>query len=53
LPAIFCENNCSKEFVLVGGINLNTTGTITLGLAEGGQRITLFETDNVNKKDRC
>lgn len=41
-----------REFVLVGGVNLNTTGTITLGLAEGGKRITLFETDNVNKKDR-
>lgn len=42
-----------REVLLVGGINLNTTGTITLGLAEGGLRITLFETDNVNKKDRA
>lgn len=40
-----------KEFVLVGGVNLNENGTILLGLAEGGQRITLFETDYVNKKD--
>jgi substrate import-associated zinc metallohydrolase lipoprotein len=42
-----------RELLLVGGINLNTTGTITLGLAEGGLRITLFETDNVNKRDRA
>lgn len=48
----FVKRIAPREFVLVGGINLNTTGTITLGLAEGGQRITLFETDNVNKKDR-
>lgn len=48
----FVKNIAPREFVLVGGINLNTTGTVTLGLAEGGQRITLFETDNVNKKDR-
>ena len=41
-----------REFVLVGGINLNTTGTITLGLADAGQRITLFETDKVDKTDR-
>lgn len=48
----FVKKIAPREFVLVGGINLNTTGTITLGLAEGGQRITLFETDNVNKKNR-
>jgi substrate import-associated zinc metallohydrolase lipoprotein len=51
--ADFVKTIAPREFVLVGGINLNTTGTITLGLAEGGQRITLFETDNVNKKDRA
>lgn len=42
-----------REFVLVGGVNLNTTGTVTLGLAEGGKRITFFETDNVNKTNRA
>lgn len=50
--ADFVKKIAPREFVLVGGINLNTTGTITLGIAEGGQRITLFETDNVNKKNR-
>ena len=48
----FVKKIATREIVLVGGINLNTTGTVTLGLAEAGQRITLFETDNVNKKDR-
>jgi substrate import-associated zinc metallohydrolase lipoprotein len=49
IAADFVKTIAPREFVLVGGINLNTTGTITLGLAEGGQRITLFETDNVNR----
>ena len=49
----FVKKIAPRELLLVGGINLNTTGTITLGLAEGGLRITLFETDNVNKRDRA
>jgi substrate import-associated zinc metallohydrolase lipoprotein len=48
----FVKKIAPREFVLVGGVNLNTTGTITLGLADAGQRITLFETDNVDKTDR-
>jgi substrate import-associated zinc metallohydrolase lipoprotein len=36
----------------VGGVNLNTVGTVTLGLAEGGQRVTLFETDYVDNTSR-
>ncbi len=49
----FVKNIAPREFVLVGGVNLNTTGTITLGLAEGGKRITFFETDKVDKRDRA
>lgn len=41
-----------REILLVGGINLNSSGTITLGLAEGGKRITFFNTDLVDLKDR-
>jgi substrate import-associated zinc metallohydrolase lipoprotein len=48
----FVKKIAPREIVLVGGVNLNTTGTITLGLAEGGQRVTLFETDYVDKTDR-
>lgn len=48
----FVKKIAPREIVLVGGRNLNSTGTITLGIAEGGQRITLFETDDVDKQDR-
>jgi substrate import-associated zinc metallohydrolase lipoprotein len=48
----FVKKISPREFVLVGGTNLNTTGTQTLGLAEGGQRVTLFEIDYLNKKSR-
>ena len=41
-----------REIVLIGGINLNPSGTITLGLAEGGKRITFFNTDLVDLKDK-
>ena len=49
----FVKNIAPREFVLVGGVNLKKKGTITLGLAEGGKRITFFETDNVDKKNRA
>lgn len=48
----FVKKISPREFVLVGGTNLNTTGTITLGLAEGGQRVTLFQLDYLNRKSR-
>jgi substrate import-associated zinc metallohydrolase lipoprotein len=51
--ADFVKKIAPREFVLVGGVNLNSTGTITLGLAEGGQRITLFQVDYINKKNRA
>ncbi|AYN04327.1 MULTISPECIES: putative zinc-binding metallopeptidase [unclassified Flavobacterium] len=50
--ADFVKKIAPREFVLVGGVNLNSTGTITLGLAEGGQRISLFQVDNIDKKSR-
>ena len=48
----FVKKIAPREIVMVGGVNLDLTGTVTLGLAEGGQRVTLFETDNVDRKDR-
>ena len=41
-----------REFVLVGGSNLNPSGTRTLGFAEGGKNIVLFETDLVDVKNK-
>lgn len=48
----FVKKIAPREFVLVGGMNLNTTGTRTLGLAEGGQRVSLFQIDYLNKNSR-
>ncbi|HEX8575967.1 MAG TPA: substrate import-associated zinc metallohydrolase lipoprotein [Flavobacterium sp.] len=48
----FIRNIAPREFVLVGGVNLNTTGTVTLGIAEGGMRITLFEVDLLRRNNR-
>ncbi|UWY27108.1 putative zinc-binding metallopeptidase [Flavobacterium sp. TR2] len=48
----FVKKIAPREFVLVGGVNLNTNGTVTLGLAEAGQRVSLFQVDNLNKKNR-
>jgi substrate import-associated zinc metallohydrolase lipoprotein len=48
----FVKKITPREFVLVGGINLNSTGTVTLGTAGAGQRITLFEIDLVNRSNR-
>ncbi|MBU2997189.1 hypothetical protein KO500_12135 [Cellulophaga baltica] len=41
-----------RQLLLVGGRNYNQSGTILLGLAEGGKRITLFETDLVDLTDK-
>ncbi|MCP2025034.1 substrate import-associated zinc metallohydrolase lipoprotein [Flavobacterium sp. HSC-32F16] len=51
--ADFVKKISPREFVLVGGTNLNTSGTMTLGLAEGGQRVTLFQLDYLNRKSRA
>jgi substrate import-associated zinc metallohydrolase lipoprotein len=50
--ADFVKKIAPREFVLVGGINRNSTGTITLGLAEGGQRVSLFQVDNLDRTSR-
>jgi substrate import-associated zinc metallohydrolase lipoprotein len=51
--ADFVKKIAPREIVLIGGVNLNSVGTRTLGLAEGGQRVTLFETDYIDKKNRA
>ncbi|WP_289659676.1 zinc-binding metallopeptidase [Flavobacterium panacagri] len=51
--ADFVKKIAPREIVLVGGVNSNSNGTRTLGIAEGGQRITLFEVDNLNRKNRA
>lgn len=51
--ADFVKKIAPREIVLVGGVNLNSVGTRTLGLAEGGQRVTLFETDYIDQSNRA
>jgi substrate import-associated zinc metallohydrolase lipoprotein len=51
--ADFVKKIAPRQLILVGGLNLNSNGTILLGLAEAGQRISLFNTDLVDKSDRA
>lgn len=48
----FVKKITPREIVMVGGMNRELNGNVVLGLAEGGQRVTLFETDNVDVADR-
>ncbi|PQJ78984.1 substrate import-associated zinc metallohydrolase lipoprotein [Polaribacter porphyrae] len=48
----FVKRIAPREILLVGGVNRNASGTVTLGLAEGGKRITFFNTNTLNIKNR-
>lgn len=43
----FVKMYAPKEIIIIGGVNKNKDGTVTLGIAEGGVRISLFQTDNL------
>ncbi|EHQ25159.1 putative zinc-binding metallopeptidase [Mucilaginibacter paludis] len=47
----FIRKYSPKEFVLVGSAQYNSNGTITLGEAEGGRKITLFVINDFDKKN--
>jgi substrate import-associated zinc metallohydrolase lipoprotein len=47
---MFFKQYSPKFFVLVGSRQYNTDGTYTLGEAEGGRRIELFDVNNFNIK---
>ena len=51
--ADFVKKIAPREILLIGGVNKNPSGTITLGLAEGGKRITFFSVDLVDLKDQA
>lgn len=44
----FLKRIAPREILLVGSRNLNEGGTVTLGLAEQGYRITLFDVDGLD-----
>jgi len=49
----FIKEMGQKQFVLVGSVEYNSNGTIVLGQAEGGRKITLFEINNFDLKNKA
>lgn len=48
----FLKRLSPKQLVLVGSLNYNTDGTVTLGTAEGGRKIVLYEVNTFNKANK-
>lgn len=51
-PPNFLKTYSLSQFVLVGSPEYQSNGTIILGLAEGGTKITLFEVNNFDLDNR-
>lgn len=49
--APFIKKYCPKQYMLIGSLRYNT-GSVTLGEAEGGSKVTLFDVNQFNKHDR-
>ncbi|GIZ15954.1 hypothetical protein RCZ15_14140 [Capnocytophaga catalasegens] len=47
----FIKEVAPRQISLIGGYNVNTNGTITLGFADSGMKITLFNVDQLDLKD--
>jgi substrate import-associated zinc metallohydrolase lipoprotein len=47
----FIKKFCPKQYVLVGSLNWNNNGTVVLGTAEGGRKVTLYEINDFSKKN--
>lgn len=47
----FIKNIAPRQLILVGGYNVNESGTITLGFAEQGLKIALFNVDQLDLSD--
>lgn len=52
-PANFLKKYSLSQFVLVGSPEYQSNGTIILGTAEGGTKITLFEVNNFDLNNRA
>jgi substrate import-associated zinc metallohydrolase lipoprotein len=48
----FIKRFAPKQYVLVGSLQYNAGGTVTLGEAEGGIKVTLFNVNNFDKTQR-
>jgi substrate import-associated zinc metallohydrolase lipoprotein len=53
IGADFIKKYAPKNYVLVGSYQYNSGGTVTLGEAEGGIKVTLFNVNNFDKADRA
>lgn len=49
----FIKKYSPKQYVLVGSLQYNSSGTYTLGEAEGGNKVTLYNVNNFDKTDRA
>ncbi|WP_443936707.1 zinc-binding metallopeptidase [Pedobacter sp. MW01-1-1] len=48
----FIKKYAPKNYVLVGSLDYNSSGTVKLGEAEGGVKVTLFGVNNFEKSNR-
>ena len=46
----FIKSVAPRQISLIGGYNMNSDGTITLGCADSGMKITLFNVDIINQR---
>ncbi len=44
----FIKTLTPKQFVLYGSVSYNTNGSVTLGTADGGRRVVLYDLNNLN-----
>lgn len=49
----FIKEHAPRQYLLVGSPQYNTSGTITLGEAEGGAKVTLYRVNWFDKSDRA
>jgi len=49
---VFIKKYSPKQYVLVGSLQYNTNGTYTLGEAEGGNKVTLYNVNNFKPQER-
>jgi substrate import-associated zinc metallohydrolase lipoprotein len=47
----FVKRFCPKQYILVGSANWNIDGTITLGTAEGGRKVVLYQLNDFDKRN--
>jgi substrate import-associated zinc metallohydrolase lipoprotein len=51
--AAFIKMYSPKQYMLVGSVEYNSNGTVKLGEAEGGYRVTLYDVNNFDKSNRA